>query len=47
MLRIERVGHLDNFLELGGHSLLAIRVLERMRWKGLQVDVRTLFLTST
>jgi arthrofactin-type cyclic lipopeptide synthetase B len=47
LLRVERVGRHDNFFELGGHSLLAIRVLERMRREGLQVDVRTLFLTPT
>ena len=47
VLRLDRVGIEDNFFELGGHSLLALMLIERMRRQGLQVDVRTLFMSPT
>ncbi|AQU81375.1 MULTISPECIES: non-ribosomal peptide synthetase [unclassified Halomonas] len=43
ILGAERVGRHDNFFELGGHSLLALKVLEKMRHRGLAAQVRTLF----
>ncbi|MBT2787103.1 MULTISPECIES: non-ribosomal peptide synthetase [unclassified Halomonas] len=43
VLSVERVGRYDNFFELGGHSLLALKVLEKMRYRGLKAQVRTLF----
>ena len=43
LLRLERVGRHDNFFELGGHSLLAVRLIERVRHEGLQLDARLLY----
>jgi amino acid adenylation domain-containing protein len=47
VLGLERVGRHDDFFDLGGHSLLAVRVLERMRREGLDVDLSMLFLKPT
>ncbi len=47
VLKLDRVGRHDNFFEVGGHSLLAVILIERMRRKGLQVDVRAVFAAST
>ncbi|HEU4884412.1 MAG TPA: amino acid adenylation domain-containing protein [Longimicrobium sp.] len=43
VLGIDRVGRRDNFFQLGGHSLLVVRVIARMRQRGLHAEVRALF----
>ncbi len=47
VLGIDRVGIHDNFFELGGHSLLIIKLVERLRGHGLQIDVRSVFAART
>lgn len=43
LLHVERVGRSDNFFELGGHSLLMVQMMERLRQRGLSVDVRSIY----
>ena len=47
LLGLERIGRHDNFFELGGHSLMAIKMLDRLRRGGWEVDVRALFDSPT
>jgi amino acid adenylation domain-containing protein len=47
LLRVPRVGRQDNFFELGGHSLLIIQMMERLRRRGLAVQVRRVFECRT
>ena len=47
VLQVPRIGRQAHFFELGGHSLLAVKLMERMRRRGLYADIRTLFMQPT
>ncbi|WP_256046887.1 condensation domain-containing protein, partial [Xanthomonas translucens] len=47
LLDVPQVGRHDNFFALGGHSLLAVKLIERLRRLGWQLEVRALFGTPT
>jgi aryl carrier-like protein len=47
VLQVEKVGRQDNFFSLGGHSLLAVKVIAKLRERGLQCDMGSLFLKPT
>ncbi|WP_319930494.1 non-ribosomal peptide synthase/polyketide synthase [Xenorhabdus santafensis] len=43
LLGMAQISRYDNFFVLGGHSLLAVRMIERLRQRGLTLAVRDLF----
>ncbi|HYW10199.1 MAG TPA: non-ribosomal peptide synthetase, partial [Longimicrobium sp.] len=47
LLGVEGVGRHDNFFELGGHSILVVRLIERMRRRGLHAPVSDLLTSPT
>ena len=47
VLRVEKVGLDDNFFELGGDSILAIKVISRLRKRGIKLTSRQLFEHQT
>ncbi|BDU21544.1 hypothetical protein DYGSA30_30010 [Dyella sp. GSA-30] len=47
LLGVERVGRQDNFFKLGGHSLLIVRMMERIRQMGMDVEISAVFAAPT
>ncbi|QOV66405.1 amino acid adenylation domain-containing protein [Kosakonia pseudosacchari] len=43
LLGLSQVGRHDNFFELGGHSLRVVSLLERLRGRGMTLDIRGAF----
>lgn len=43
VLKIEKIGIHDNFFHLGGHSLLILKLVNRVRKMGLQIEVKDFF----
>jgi amino acid adenylation domain-containing protein len=48
ILKVERVGVLDDFFRLGGHSLMAIQLVSQLRKRaGIELELRDLFAHPT
>ncbi|WEP00541.1 amino acid adenylation domain-containing protein (plasmid) [Streptomyces sp. FXJ1.172] len=47
VLGLPHIGIHDSFFEVGGHSLAAVTLIERLRERGIAVDVRSLFVSPT
>jgi amino acid adenylation domain-containing protein len=47
LFHLEQVGRQDNFFALGGHSLMALNFVERLRERGLAIDITALFTSDS
>ena len=43
LLNIDQVGRQDHFFDLGGHSLLVMKLMERLRQRGWEMSVQSVF----
>ena len=44
VLSLEKVGVHDDFFKIGGHSILAINVISKAKFKGIIIDLNSMFL---
>ena len=47
VLKVEKIGLLDNFFDLGGDSMKALELISKLETEGYFVDTKTIFESNT